>query len=156
MKIIIGPTSEKLALRTVELADCEKVQVINKRFPDGEVYVRLEGNVKNEDVVIIQTTSPPQNISLIQLAFISNSAKLAGAKKIIGIVPYLAYSRQDKMFLQGENISIDTIASMLKAAGINELITINIHQKKVLERFSFVAKTLSAVPLLAKYFKQQV
>lgn len=155
MKIIIGPASKKLALETAKIAKCEKIQVINKRFPDGEVYVRIEGNIKNENIAIIQTTSPPQNINLIQLAFIASAAKLAGAKKIVGITPYLAYSRQDKMFLQGENISIDTIASMLKTAGIDELITVNIHQEKVLERFSFAAKTLSAIPLLAQYFKQQ-
>ena len=155
MKIIIGPASEKLALKTARISECEKILVNSKRFPDGEVYIRIEGNIKNENVAIIQTTSPPQNINLIQLAFIASAAKLEGAKKIIGIAPYLAYSRQDKMFLQGENVSIDTIGRMLKTAGIDELITVNIHQEKVLKRFPFVTKTLSAIPLLAEYFKQQ-
>jgi ribose-phosphate pyrophosphokinase len=59
------------------------------------------------------------------------------------------------MFLQGENISIDTIARILKTSGIDELITVNVHQELVLKRFSFAAKTLSAIPLLAQYFKQQ-
>lgn len=155
MKIIIGPASEELASKTAKLAECEKIKVINKKFPDGEIYVRIEGNIKNENVAIIQTTSPPQNNNLLQLAFIASAARLAGAKKIFGITPYLAYARQDKMFLQGENISIDTIASMLKASGIDELITVNVHQEMVLKRFSFTAKTLSAIPLLAQYFKRQ-
>jgi ribose-phosphate pyrophosphokinase len=155
MKIIIGPASKKLALKTAKISECEKILVNSKRFPDGEVYIRIEGNIKNENVAIIQTTSPPQNFNLIQLAFIASAAKLAGAKKIIGIAPYLAYSRQDKMFLQGENISIDTIARILKTSGIDELITVNVHQELVLKRFSFAAKTLSAIPLLAQYFKQQ-
>jgi ribose-phosphate pyrophosphokinase len=91
----------------------------------------------------------------MQLAFMANAAKLVGAKKVIGITPYLAYTRQDKIFLQGENRSIDTIARMIKAAGIDELITVNVHQEDVLNRFSFPTKTLSAIPLMAKYFKQR-
>jgi ribose-phosphate pyrophosphokinase len=155
MKIIIGPASKELAIKTAELANCEKIKVINKKFPDGEVYVRIDGDIENENVAIIQTTSPPQNINLIQLAFIANAAKLAGAKKIIGITPYLAYARQDRIFLQGENISIDTIVRMLKSSCIDELITINVHQETVLKRFSFAVKTLSAIPLLAQYFIKQ-
>ena len=155
MKIIVGPASEELGLKTAKLAGFKKIGVINKKFPDGEVYVRLEGNVKNENVTIIQTTSPPQNTSIIQLAFIASAAKIAGAKKIIGIIPYLAYARQDKMFLQGENISINTVAKILNISGIDELIAVNVHEEKVLKSFSFPAKTLSAIPLLAQYFKQK-
>lgn len=155
MKIIIGPASKDLATKIADLTGYEKVNVISKKFPDGEVYVRLENNVKDENVAIIQTTSPPQNSNFLQLAFIANAAKLAGAKKIIGITPYLAYARQDKIFLQGENRSIETIANMIKASGIDEIITVNIHQENALKRFSIPTKTLSAIPLLAKYFKQR-
>jgi ribose-phosphate pyrophosphokinase len=154
MKIIVGPSSEELAVKTAKLANCEKVEVINKRFPDGEIYVRINGNIKNDIVAIIQTTSPPQNHNLMQLAFIANAAKLAGAKKVIAITPYLAYARQDKMFLTGENISIETVVRILNASGIDELITINVHQESVLKRFSIKAKTISAIPLLAKYFEK--
>ena len=133
MKIIVGPASEELAIKTAELANCEKVEIIDKRFPDGEIYIRIDGNIENDTVAIIQTTSPPQNYNLLQLAFIANAAKLAGAKKVLGITPYLAFARQDKMFLNGENISIETIVRMLKASGIDELITINIHQESVLK-----------------------
>ena len=155
MKIIIGPASKDLATKIADLTGYEKVNVISKKFPDGEVYVRLEDNVKDENVAIVQTTSPPQNSNFLQLAFIASAAKLAGAKKIIGITPYLAYARQDKIFLQGENRSIETIANMIKASGIDEIITVNVHQENVLKRFSIPTKTLSAIPLLAKYFKQR-
>lgn len=154
MKIIVGPASEELAIKTAELANCEKVEIIDKRFPDGEIYIRIDGNIENDTVAIIQTTSPPQNYNLLQLAFIANAAKLAGAKKVLGITPYLAYARQDKMFLNGENISIETIVRMLKASGIDELITINIHQESVLKQFSIKSKTISAIPLLAQHFEK--
>jgi ribose-phosphate pyrophosphokinase len=137
------------------LANVETIQVINKTFPDGELYVRLGSSVQNENLAILQTTSPPQEIRLMQLAFMADAAKRNGALKITAIVPYLAYARQDKMFLQGEGISIETLARMLNVAGVDELITVNIHAEETLKRFPFPAKNLSAIQLLAEYFVQK-
>ncbi len=124
-------------------------------LPDGESYVRLEGSVRNEDVVIVQTMSPPQDTRLVQLALISDAARRYGAEQITAVVPYLAYARQDKVFLKGETVSILTVARMLRAAGIKRLITVNVHSEKVLSDFPFPARTVSAVPLLAEYFKRK-
>ncbi len=155
MKIILGPSSTALAEKIAELTGYEKVPVAYKTFPDGESYIRLEGNVQNEHVAIVQTTCTPQDSRLIQLAFIAAAAKRNNARKVTAIVPYLAYARQDKIFLQGENISIETIAHMLKAAGVDTLVTVNIHAETALSKFPFPAKTLSAIPLLAEYFTQK-
>lgn len=155
MKIILGPASTALAEKIAELTGYEKVPVAYKTFPDGEGYIRLEGNVQNEHVAIVQTTCTPQDSRLIQLAFIAAAAKRNNARKVTAIVPYLAYARQDKIFLQGENISIETIAHMLKAAGVDALVTVNIHAETALSKFPFPAKTLSAIPLLAEYFTQK-
>jgi ribose-phosphate pyrophosphokinase len=152
MKIIPGPASTALGEKIAELTGLEKVSVAHRTFPDGESYVRLEGNVQNEHVVIVQTTSIAQDTSLMQLAFMANAAKRNGAKKVTAAVPYLAYARQDKIFLQGETVSVETIAAMLKAAGVDALVTVNIHAENALCRFPFPAKTLSAIPLLAEYF----
>lgn len=152
MKIILGPASAPLGKEIANLLKAEAVPVAFKSFPDGENYVRLEANVQNEDVAIVQTTGPPQDTRLIQLALLADSAKRNGAKKITAIVPYLAYARQDRMFLHGEGVSAETIARMLKAAGVDQLITVNVHQEKVLSRFPFPARSVSAIPLLAEYF----
>jgi len=155
MKLIIGPASQKLGEKIVSILNIETVGVSSKIFPDGECYVKLEGDVQDEDVYILQTTSPPQNIRLIQLGLIADAAKRCKAKNIIGIVPYLAYSRQDKVFLKGESLSIEAISKMLSAFGFNGLITVNIHQEKILDVFPFPAKNLSAISSLAKYFKNK-
>jgi ribose-phosphate pyrophosphokinase len=129
------------------------VSVSSKIFPDGESYVRLDGDVSGDDVAIIQTTCPPgQDGRLFQLAFMADAAKRAGANKVTAVVPYLAYARQDKMFLSGESISVETIARMLGASGINEMVTVNIHSEPALAKFPFPAKTASAIALLAQYF----
>jgi ribose-phosphate pyrophosphokinase len=155
MKILPGPASKELGEKIAKILSVEAVPIFFKVFPDGESYVRLEGEVKGEDAVVVQTTSPPQDTRLIQLALIADAAKRNDAKRVLAVVPYLAYARQDKVFLKGEAISIEAIARMLKVAGVDRLITVNVHQAKVLAKFPFPAKTVSAIPLLAEYFKKK-
>lgn len=155
MKIVLGPASTALAEKVADLLGCEKVPVAYKAFPDGENYIRLEGNVQDEHVAIVQTTCAPQDSRLMQLAFMAAAAKRNKARKVTAIVPYLAYARQDKIFLAGENISIETVARMLKSAGVDALVTVNIHAESAIGMFPFPAKNLSAIPLLAEYFVQK-
>jgi ribose-phosphate pyrophosphokinase len=153
LKVISGPASKELAEKISTLTGYPNVPVAAKVFPDGESYVRLDGSVQGEDVAIVQTTCPPmQDGRLMQLAFMADAAKRGGAGKVTAVVPYLAYARQDKMFLSGEGISVETVARMLKAAGIDELLTVNIHSENTLAKFPFPARTVSAIPLIAKYF----
>ncbi len=156
MKVISGPASKELAESISALTGYPNISVVAKIFPDGESYVRLDGSVQGEDVAIVQTTCPPmQDGRLMQLAFMADAAKRAGAGKVTAVVPYLAYARQDKTFLSGEGISVETVARMLGAAGIDELLTVNIHSENALGKFSFPAKTVSAIPLLAEYFVEK-
>jgi ribose-phosphate pyrophosphokinase len=152
MKIILGPASTQLGQKIAETLKIEPVNVASKTFPDGENYVRLEASVQNEDVAIVQTTSPPQDNRLIQLALMADAARRNGARKIIAVVPYLAYARQDKMFLRGEAISAQVVSYMLGAAGVERLLTVNVHQDRVLSQFPFSSKSISAISLLAEYF----
>jgi ribose-phosphate pyrophosphokinase len=153
LKIICGPASKPLAEAVSAQSGYPNVPVVFKIFPDGESYVRLDGDVKDEDVAIVQTTCPPmQDGRLFQLAFMADAAKRGGAKKVSAVVPYLAYARQDKTFLAGEGISVETIARMLKGAGIDAFLTVNIHSEPTLAQFPFPAKTLSAIPFIADYF----
>jgi ribose-phosphate pyrophosphokinase len=152
MKIITGPASTELSEKIADLTGLGKVSVAFRIFPDGESYVRLEGNVQDENVIIVQTTCAPQDTRLIQLAFMASAAKQNGASRVVAAVPYLAYGRQDKVFLLGETISIQAIAAMLKISGVDALLTVNLHSEPALSLFPFPAKTISAIPLLAQYF----
>ena len=155
MKIVLGPASVALGEKISQLTNIEKIPVASKAFPDGESYIRLEGAVQDEHVAILQTTSSPQDSRLVQLAFMAAAAKRNNSQKVTAVVPYLAYARQDKTFLRGENISIETVACMLKAAGVDALITVNIHAESALAKFPFPAKSISAIPLLSEYFLQK-
>jgi len=152
LKVIPGPASVELGEKICELTGFEQVSVAARIFPDCESYVRLESGVQNDQVAIVQTTCAPQDTRLMQLAFLAHAAKRNGASKVTAVTPYLAYARQDKIFLPGETVSIEAIAAMLKAAGVDSLITVNVHSEPAIARFPFPAKTISAIPLLAEYF----
>lgn len=155
MKVIPGPASKQLGEKIAELLNVKTISVTNRTFPDGESYVRLEDNLQNEEAAIVQTTNPPQDTHLLQLALLADAAKRNGATKVTAVTPYLAYARQDKIFLPGEALSLETIGRMLKAAGIDKMITVNIHQSNALTKFPFPTQEVSAIPLLAKYYKDK-
>jgi len=153
--VVPGPASRELGRKIADLLKIRVVPVEFKRFPDGESYIRFDGNVKNEDIVIVQTTSPPQNENLIQLFLMANNAKDLKARSITTVVPYFAYTRQDKRFRPGEAFSVKTIVTLLEACGVHKIITVNSHNPKILGAFKVRVKDLSAIGLLAEHFKKQ-
>ena len=154
MKIILGPASKELGEKLAEYVHAETVPVFLKAFPDGESYIRFEKqSLKDEDVVIVQTTSPPQDQRLIQLLLIADNAKDMEARNITAVVPYFAYSRQDKRFMSGEAFSIKTIVKMLESCGVDKIISLNAHNPAALKNLNIPIRDLSAIPLLAQYFK---
>lgn len=155
MIVIPGPASQELGQKIAELLKTKVVPVEFKRFPDGESYIRFDGKIETEDVIIVQTTSPPQNENLLQLFLMADNAKDMKARTITAVVPYLAYPRQDKRFRSGEAFSIKTIVTLLEACGVHRIITVNVHNPKVLRAFKIRFDDLSAISLLAEYFKDQ-
>ena len=154
MKIIPGPASKKLGESIAEVLNVKAVPVFFKTFPDGESYIRFDPeSLQDEDVAIVQTTSPPQDQRLIQLLLIADNALEMKARSITAVVPYFAYSRQDKRFLRGEAFSAKTIVKLLENCGVNRIITLNAHNPKVLKTFNIPVEDLSAIPLLAEYFR---
>src|SRR5260221_598900 len=104
-------------------------------FPDGEKRVRVLEKVVDEDVVIVQPTAPPVDINYMELFFLSDAAKRSGAKSITAVVPYLGYQRQDHIFQEGEAVSLDVVAHALETAGVNKIVTVDLHSIKIPEVF---------------------
>jgi ribose-phosphate pyrophosphokinase len=154
VKIIPGPASRELGEKLANELHAEITPVFLKTFPDGESYIRFEKqNLKGEDAVIVQTTSPPQDQRLLQLMLMADNAKDLEARSITAIVPYFAYSRQDKRFIPGEAFSIKTIIKLLENCGVTKIISLNAHNPTVLKNFNVPVLDISAIPLLAEYFK---
>lgn len=156
MNIIPGPASRELGEKLAKELHAEITPVFLKTFPDGESYIRFEKqNLKGEDAVIVQTTSPPQDQRLLQLMLMADNAKDLEARSITAIVPYFAYSRQDKRFIPGEAFSIKTIIKLLENCGVTKIISLNAHNPAVLKNFNVPVLDISAIPLLAEYFKSK-
>ena len=152
MYVIGGTASKATAEDLSKTQQIPLAKLISKRFPDGELYIRILDNISGEDVIIIQTTYPYPNI--VELFLLQDAVKEAGAKKITVIIPYFGYSRQDKKFEEGEPISAKTIATLINL-NADEVITIDPHKEHILDFFSIPAFSCSAVPELAAFLKQK-
>lgn len=157
MKVIPGPASQELGARIAERIGVDSYPTVHRPFPDGESYIRITAPLKEETAVIVQTTFPDPDKSLLQLFIMADAARDAGAKEVVCVVPYLAYARQDKRFLEGEALSLRTVSKLLGAAGVDRLIVIDVHEQEALEGFCNEAgvqvTNLSAMPDLAEYLK---
>ena len=152
MIVVPGPASIELGKLVAAELKAKMVPVELKRFPDGESRIRLEGDVKGEDVAIVQTTGPPQNENLVQLFLLADTAGDLGAKSITAVVPYFAYARQDKRFRSGECFSAKTIVKLLQTCGVAKIVTVNSHNPALLKTLSVPVEDLSAIGLLAEHF----
>ncbi|KPV64847.1 MAG: Ribose-phosphate pyrophosphokinase [Candidatus Bathyarchaeota archaeon BA1] len=155
MIVVPGPASLELGQKIAEALKAKIVSVEFKRFPDGESYIRFVGNLGKKDVLIVQTTSPPQNENLIQLLLMADNAKDLKAKSVTAVVPYFAYARQDKRFRPGETFSVKTLMKLFEACGVDGIITVNSHNPEILRAFRIPVEDLSAISLLAEHFKKQ-
>ncbi|MDH5690563.1 MAG: ribose-phosphate diphosphokinase [Candidatus Bathyarchaeota archaeon] len=155
MILVPGPASQNLGQKIAEILNARIVPVKLKSFPDGEYCLRFDGEVKDEEVIVVQTTGPPQDTNIMQLLMLIDAAKDLGAEKVTAVVPYLAFARQDKRFLPGEAVSAETFVKLIEACGTEQFITVNIHSENTLKRFSVPTKNLSAITSLAEHFKNQ-
>lgn len=146
MRIVAGPASQLLATRTAALLGCDIDLTEYKDFPDGEVYSRVTGEVAGSDIVIIQSTPTARDyIYLLQLIDACDEAK---SLKVV--IPYFGYARQDKRFNPGEPISSRAIARTINA---DQVYTINIHDRSVLEHFPGKAEDLNAAQEMGSYIE---
>lgn len=152
--IIGGSASQDLAAKVAEELNEDLCYVETKKFPDGERYLRVSKEV-NGEVTVIQSTSFPQDENLVELLFLISNLKDLGADKIRVVVPYMGYARQEKRFNPGEAISAKIVANLIQSAGADEFLTVNIHEKCVLDFFDIKAENISAMPAIAEYIKEK-
>ncbi|MDE1851589.1 MAG: ribose-phosphate pyrophosphokinase [Candidatus Micrarchaeota archaeon] len=131
------------------------VKIEKKNFPDGEFKIRINADVKGQDVVIVQSLYGPQEKHLLELLFIIDAAKGLGASKVIVVVPYLAYARQNRRFLEGEGISIDTVVKLLNSVGTDGFITVRPHTSEPLKGMTGKVKVVEPVKTFAEAVRKR-
>ena len=153
--VIAGPASEQLAFNIAKRLNIKFIKPELRIFADGESKIKLE-SVENKQCIIIQSLYPPIDRHIIQLLMMIQKCRRDKALKTIVVIPYMAYARQDKAFLEGEVISISILAEIIECFGVSRVITVDIHSQSSLSYFGNIIKNISAIPVLAEYALQNV
>lgn len=151
--VIGGPSSEGLAQKISRKLNSKFLKTELKKFPDGESKITVKGMIKAQKIIVVQSTHIPVDTNLVHaFSLIYQARKMSTV--VYAVIPYVGYAKQDKEFLKGEIITISVIAKLFKAAGATKLIVVDIHSDEERNFFKIQSKNLSAVPLLANYFKK--
>jgi len=160
--LIVGPASQILGVKIADELGIESFNTEFKTFPDGENYLRIdiedETKIAGKEAIIVQSTGPSssgnQNSRLFELFMMIDAVKRMGAVKIIVIIPYLAYARQDKIFRPGECIFANVILSIIDSMRIDELYVCDVHAPKVLQDLICnKVVNVDTMRILAEYIK---
>lgn len=145
-KIFSGTASHALAKKVAKELDMELGRAEIIRFSDGECRVRVEEELEGKTVFIIQSLCPPVDENLVELCLLADTLNRNGAKRLIGIIPYLGYARQDKIHRKGECLSSQLTARILESVGFASILTFDVHSQRALSFFKIPAVNLSAIP----------
>jgi len=126
-----------------------------KPFPDGETFVKIEENVRGEEVFIIQPTSPPTNHNLMELFIMIDALRRASAKRITAVLPFYGYARQDRKDQPRVPITAKLVANLLVAAGANRILTIDLHAQQIQGFFDIPVDHLYAAPVMYDYLRRK-
>lgn len=154
LKLFSGTGNKPLTNKVAELLGIELSKAEIVRFDNSEVRVRIEEKVKNDVCVIIQPTANPTNSNLMELFFYCDALRRQEARKVIGIMPYFGYARQDIQHRVGECISANVIIRFLESIGFDKIYTFDLHDEATEGVFSIPFKNMSALPLLADEVKK--
>ena len=150
MIVIGGSSSAGLAEEVARELGCRFIKADTSRFPDGECYTKLEGEAIDGDVAIVQNTYPDSG--LVEMLLLRDAAAGMGAKRIVMVIPYFGYARQDRLFKPGEPTSAKVMCSVLDRF-CDKVVTIDIHKESTLEGFSHPHKDLKAAACIADYYR---
>jgi ribose-phosphate pyrophosphokinase len=148
LALIAGDAHPRLAEAVARLIGTAMTPTSVSAFADGETRVRIEGEVQDADLYIVQPTSPPTNERLMSLALIADAARGAGASRITALVPYFGYARQDVRKNPGEPRSAQLAARILHCAGIDRTVVLELHSPALESAFDMPLLHLQADELV--------
>jgi len=155
LMVFAGRTSKELGDRIADELGIDLGEVTLKTFANGEIYVRFEESIRGADVFLVQSTSKPVNDALMELLIMIDAAKLASAHRINAVIPWYGYSRQDKKSAPREPITAKLIAEILQAAGVDRVLTMDLHAGQVQGFFRVPVDHMTAIPLLVEHFRER-
>src|SRR5205823_9766704 len=126
-----------------------------RRFADMEVFVEIHENVRGEDVFVMQSTSYPANDNLMELLITLDALRRASARRITAVIPYFGYARQDRKSGSRTPISAKLVANMITHAGVDRVMTLDLHAGQIQGFFDIPTDNLFASPLMVRDIKER-
>ncbi len=154
LMVLSGRANRPLAERVAGLLGCDLGRATIKNFADGEIFVRIDENVRGNDVFIVQSTNPPAE-NIMELLLLIDAARRASAARVTVVMPYYGYARQDRKDQPRVAIGAKLMANMIVAAGADRVLGIDFHQHQLQGFFDIPVDHLYAMPVFARYFREK-
>ena len=155
MKLLSGTSNKNLSSKIAKILKSKLINSNIKRFADGEIYAEINENIRGNSIFVIQSTSNPANDNLMELLICIDALKRSSAKNITAVIPYFGYARQDRRSKARTPISAKLIANMLVEAGIERVLTMDLHAAQIQGFFDIPVDNLYASPVFALDIKSQ-
>jgi ribose-phosphate pyrophosphokinase len=155
LKLLAGTAHPKLAQEIAENLSIELCDAQVSTFPDGETFVKIEENIRGNDLFLIQPTCPPTNHNLMELLIMVDAVKRASADRITVVLPFFGYARQDRKDESRVPITAKLVANLITAAGVDRVLTMDLHAGQIQGFFDIPVDHLYAAPVLLEHIRQQ-
>ena len=155
MKIFSGTSNRPLAEAIARNIGIELGQCTVSSFPDGETFVKIDENVRGEDVFLVQSTCPPTNHALMEMFIMIDALRRASADRITAVIPFYGYARQDRKDQPRVPITAKLVANLLVTAGANRVLTMDLHAQQIQGFFDIPVDHLYAAPVIYEYLKKK-
>ena len=148
-------SSKKLAQDIASILGTKVGDCKVHHFADGEILCEIGESVRGKDVFIVQSTSNPVTENLMEILVLTDALKRASAREIIAVIPYFGYARQDRKAKPRQPITSKLVADLLTTAGVNRVVTVDLHAAQIQGFFDIPVDEMQALPLLIKYFRKK-
>jgi len=155
LKVFTGNSNRDLAQEICDYLGIPLGQAQVSRFSDGEILVKIEENVRGMDVFVLQSTSDPVNVNLMELLIMIDALKRASPYRITAVIPYYGYARQDRKDEPRVPITAKLVADLITTAGAHRALTMDLHAGQIQGFFDIPLDHLYASPILATHYKRK-
>lgn len=153
MKLVTGNSNRPLAQAISSYLEIPLTDCTVKRFADEEVFVEIHENVRGEDVFVVQPTNYPANDNLMELLVMVDALHRSSARRITAVIPYFGYARQDRKSAPRTPISAKLVANLITVAGVNRVLTLDLHAGQIQGFFDIPTDNLTAAPVMVRDIK---
>ena len=154
LQVFSGNGNRQLAIDIMNVLEAPLGRAVVETWSDGETRVKLEENIRGSDVFAIQALSEPVNHHLMELLIMIDAIKRASAARVTAVIPYFAYAKQEKKTAGREPISASLVAQLLVTAGVDRVVTLDLHSPAIEGFFQVPVDHLRATPMLATMFRR--